>query len=221
MIARTSEDAAMPRTPLVALAALMLPVSLIADVLVLRNGTRVQGELMTVRNGVIEFVEQRSGGRGRVLRFDREEVVRIELDRNGGGGGGEWPSGVGGNSGGRPPGMRERLVNVGASVPWNDTSIDVRSGQTLYFSASGEVRWGRDRRDGPEGEDNSPYNAGRPMPNRPGASLIGRIGESNDPFFIGRSDGGIRARSSGRLYLGINDEVLTDNSGTFRVIVYY
>jgi hypothetical protein len=221
MIARTSDDPAMPRTPLVTLAVLMLPISLIADVLVLRNGTRVQGELITVRNGVIEFEEQRYGGRGRVLRFDREEIVRIELDRNGGGGGGGWPGGGGGDSGSRPPGMRERLVNVGASVPWNDTGIDVRSGQTLYFNASGEVRWGRDRRDGPEGEDNSPYNAGRPMPDRPGAALIGRVGESNDPFFIGRSNGGIRARSGGRLYLGINDEVLSDNSGTFRVIVYY
>ena len=52
--------------------------------------------------------------------------------------------------------MRERVVNVGASVQWNDTGIDVRSGQTLFFNASGQVRWGRDRRDGPEGENNSP-----------------------------------------------------------------
>ena len=71
----------MPRTLLVTIVALTLPIALLADVLVLRNGTRVQGELITVRNGVIEFEEQRSGGRGRVLRVDREEVVRIELDR--------------------------------------------------------------------------------------------------------------------------------------------
>jgi hypothetical protein len=211
----------MPRTLLVTIVALTLPISLLADVLVLRNGTRVQGELITVRNGVIEFEEQRSGGRGRVLRVDREEVVRIELDRYGGDGG--WPGGGGGDVGGgnRPPGMRERVVNVGASVQWNDTGIDVRSGQTLFFNASGQVRWGRDRRDGPEGENNSPDNPGRPMPNRPGAALIGRVGGSDDAFFIGGSNGGIRVRSGGRLYLGINDEVLTDNSGAFRVTVYY
>lgn len=205
----------MPRVLLITIAAIVVPISLVADVLVLRDGTRVQGELITVRGGVIEFEEQSFGGRGRIVRVDREEVVRIEFDNRGGGGGG------GDFGGGRPPGMRERTVNVAASVPWSDTGIDMRSGQTVYFNANGEVRWGRDRRDGPEGENNSPRNPGRPMPNRPGAALIGRVGDSNDPFFIGGDTAGIRVRSSGRLYLGINDEVLTDNSGAFRVTVYY
>jgi hypothetical protein len=205
------------RALLVTIVALTLPASLTADVLVLRNGTRVQGELITVRNGVVEFEEQRFGGRGRVLRVDRDEVVRIEFDRYDSGG--SWPGGGGG--GGRPPGLRERTVNVGASVQWNDTGIDVRAGQTIFFEASGQVRWGRDRRDGPAGEDNSPRNPGRPIPDRPGAALIGRVGESNDPFFIGDLRSAIRLRSSGRLFLGINDEVLYDNSGAFRVVVYY
>jgi hypothetical protein len=106
-------------------------------------------------------------------------------------------------------------------VQWTDTGIDVRSGQTVYFEASGQVRWGRDRRDGPEGEDNSPSNPGRPIPNRPAAALIGRIGNSSDFFLIGDEEGPIRLRSSGRLYLGINDDFLPDNSGSFRVVVYY
>jgi len=81
------------------------------------------------------------------------------------------------------------------------------------------VRWGRDRRDGPEGEKNSPFNQARPLPNRPGAALIGRIG--SDVFFIGNDRGPIRVRGTGRLYLGINDEYLADNSGSFRVTVFY
>ena len=40
-------------------------------------------------------------------------------------------------------------------------------------------------------------------------------------FFIGDETGPVRLRSSGRLYLGVNDDVLTDNSGNFRVVVYY
>jgi hypothetical protein len=28
-------------------------------------------------------------------------------------------------------------------------------------------------------------------------------------------------RSGGRLYLGVNDDALTDNSGNFRAVVYY
>jgi hypothetical protein len=98
----------------------------------------------------------------------------------------------------------------------------VRSGQTIYIEATGQVRWGRDRRDGPAGERNSPSNPNRPMPGRNAAALIGKIGNgSNDLFFIGDETGPIRVRSGGRLYLGVNDDVLTDNSGNFRVIVHY
>jgi hypothetical protein len=59
------------------------------------------------------------------------------------------------------------------------------------------------------------------MPNRPAAALIGKVGEGNDIFFIGNDTGPIRVRNSGRLYLGINDDVLKDNRGSFRVVVYY
>ena len=38
---------------------------------------------------------------------------------------------------------------------------------------------------------------------------------------IGDDRGAIRMRSSGRLYLGINDDNLQDNTGYFTVIVYY
>jgi hypothetical protein len=199
-------------------AALVLVLSAIvqADTLYLRDGTRVQGELLSFRNGTIEFEERRGYGSGRTLRFDRDEIVRIEFDNN------RRTSGSDFLSGGRPAGMRERQVIVSADVAWNDAGIDVRSGQTIYFEAQGQVRWGRDRRDGPAGENNSPSNPNRPMGNRNAAALIGKIGNaSTDYFFIGGETGPIRMRSSGRLYLGINDDVLTDNSGNFRVVVYY
>jgi hypothetical protein len=201
----------------IALAALIvaLPAGLQADTLILRNGSRVQGELIAVRNGTIEFEERRGYGTGRTLRLDRDEVMRIEFEDNRGGNNSS-------NSFGRPGGMRERPVTVSANVAWNDTGIDVRAGQTVYFQSSGEVRWGRDRRDGPEGERNSPSNPNRPMGNRNAAALIGKIGGgAGDLFFIGGDTGAIRVRDSGRLFLGINDDVLTDNSGNFRVVVYY
>jgi hypothetical protein len=191
-----------------------LPLSLAADTLVLRNGTRIDGELLAVRNGRIEFEERRGNGRSQRLEFDRDEVVRIEFDsarearRESG-----FPT--------RPFGMRERIAIVNANTPWSDTSVDVRAGQTIYFSAQGEVRWGRDRRDGPEGERNSPSNPNRPMPNRPAAALIGKVGDGSDIFFIGNEEGPIRVRSSGRLYLGINDDFYNDNAGIFRVVVYH
>lgn len=197
---------------------LALPVSLRADTLYLRDGTRIQGELIGVRNGTIEFEERRGFGGGRTLRLDRNEVVRIEFDRNGSN---NDSNNNNNNPGGRPSGLRERQVFVAANVGWSDAGIEVRAGQSIYLQASGEVRWGKDRRDGPEGEKNSPPNQNRPMPNRNAAALIGRVGNSNDYFFIGDDSGPIRVRSSGRLYLGVNDDVLTDNSGNFRVVVYY
>jgi hypothetical protein len=196
---------------------LALPLSLRADTLHLRDGSRIQGELISVRNGTIEFEERRGFGGGRTLRLDRNEVLRIEFDDRGGG---NIDNGFGG--GGRPSGMRERQVIVSADVGWNDTGVDVRAGQTVYFSATGQVRWGKDRRDGPEGENHSPSNPNRPMPNRNAAALIGRIGSSSsDMFYIGNDSGPIRVRSSGRLFLGVNDDFLQDNTGNFRVVVYY
>jgi hypothetical protein len=195
--------------------ALALPVSLGADTLYLRNGQRIEGELVGVRNGQIEFEERRTFGGNRTVRFDRDEVDRIDFDRR-------YSNSSNNNSssfGGRPSGMRERQTLVSANQQWTDSGIDVRAGQTIYFEAQGRVRWGRDRQDGPGGENNSPSNPNRPMGNRNAAALIGRIG--NDMFFIGDETGPIRMRSGGRLYLGINDDVLTDNSGNFRVVVYY
>jgi hypothetical protein len=195
---------------------LVMSAAVQADTLFLRDGSRVQGELIAVRNGTIEFEERRSFGSGRTLRLDRDEVVRIEFENRRGSSGNDF------SPGGRPSGMREKQTIVSANVGWNDSGIEVRAGQTIFFEAQGQVRWGRDRRDGPAGERNSPSNPNRPMGNRNAAALIGKIGNSsNDYFFIGDETGPVRVRSSGRLYLGINDDVLTDNSGNFRVVVHY
>jgi len=194
---------------------LALPAGLQADVLYMRDGSRITGELIGFRNGTIEFEERRGFGSGRTLRLDRDEVDRIEFENR------RFTNNNNNNNsvGGRPSGMREKQTIVSADVAWNDTGVDVRAGQTVYFEATGQVRWGRDRRDGPAGERNSPSNPNRPMGNRNAAALIGKIG--NDMFFIGDDTGPVRLRSSGRLYLGVNDDVLTDNSGNFRVVVYY
>ena len=190
--------------------------TLIADTLYLRNGTRLEGELLTMQNDVIEFAEDRGFGQPRVRRFDRRDVLRIEFDVRRP----DPPYGRGRS--GRGAGLRERAVTVRANTAWTDTGVDVRLAQEIYFEAAGEIRWGPgDRRDGPDGERNSPFNANRPMPNRPAGALIGRIGDTTDYFFIGTTSEGIRVRASGRLFLGVNDDVLTDNVGNFRVVVYY
>ena len=206
------------QTGFVAAAAAMLlfTSALRADTLVLRDGRRVEGELVAIRDGVIEFEGRRGflGGRER-MRVDRDDVRTIELAEYDSRGRDERDSRE------RPSGMREREVSVDSWVAWRDTGIDVRAGQALYFEAMGRVRWGPNRQDGPGGEHGSPHNASRPIPNRPAAALIGRVGDTDDYFFIGDEKGPVRVRSSGRLYLGVNDDYLKDNTGSFRVTVYY
>ncbi len=59
---------------------LSMCVALRADTLVLKDGRRVEGQLIAVRDGVIEFDQRRAqGGRERVM-IDRVDVRRVELD---------------------------------------------------------------------------------------------------------------------------------------------
>jgi len=203
----------------VGLVGLLFTVDLNADTLVLRDGRRMPGELVAIRDGIIEFQAERGfpfGDRERI-RVDRANVLRIEFDdrerdnyrrdEN------ARPS--------RPSGLREREVSVDSWIQWKDTGVELRAGQVAYFAASGRVRWGPKREDGPAGERNSPRNDQRPIPSRPAAALIGRIGDTNEFFFIGDDSGPIQVRSSGRLFLGVNDDYLKDNTGSFRVTVYY
>lgn len=206
----------------------LLNVALAADSIILRDGRRLQGQLVGIRDGIVEVEVQRGLFNRDRVRFNQSEILRIEFDDSSRSEQNFGSNNSGGNSGGnnnagpnRPSGLRERAAVVNAAEGWRDSGVTVRAGQTVYFEASGRVRWGPGRQDGPDGERNSPRNDTRPMPNRPGAALIGRIGESNDYFFIGEQSGPIRIRDSGRLYLGINDDYLQDNSGSFRVTVYY
>jgi len=195
----------------------------LADTLTLRNGRSYNGELISVRNGEMEFRTDR----GRTERFDLDDVDRIEFsgrardrDRNRDGRD-RYLDDAAPSENGRPSGLREREVDVQAADGWVRTAIEVRDGQDLWFESRGEVRWGPGRKDGPGGEGGSPRNTGRPMPSRAAAALIGKIGENGGPFFIGSEKGPIKVRGRGTLFLGVNDDYLQDNSGAFRVIVYY
>jgi hypothetical protein len=143
-----------------------------ADTLVLRDGNRIEGTIIAMRDGVIEF-EARRGFLGRErMRVERDDVVRIEFDRSGDDrrgldrDRGDSRDRNDSRDGRRPSGLREREVSVDSWLGWKDTGIDIRGGQTLYFSADGRVRWGPNRQDGPAGEHNSPRNDARPIPAR-------------------------------------------------------
>jgi hypothetical protein len=188
-----------------------------ADTLILRDGRRVDGELVSVTGTTVEFRERR--GRSRVLRLDRDEVRAVELDSAYSG-----PEDSEDIRPSRPRGLREKDVLVSGDVAFIDTGIDLRPGQQIYFESTGNVWWKPNERTGPAGEEGSDRDrdSRRPMPRRPTGGLIGKVGqESNDLFFIGSDPGPVRVRSTGRLFLGVNDDYFQDNHGNFRVVVYY
>jgi hypothetical protein len=183
-----------------------------ADTLVLMNGRRIQGELLGVYGREIEF-EERAGGARRVMRVPRADIVRIEFLEEQSGNQQDVRPVI-------PPRLRERNVTVSPTAAWTDTGIDVRAGQEIYFQTWGQVTWSPNKRVDANGTRDSKSNPARPLPTRNGGALIGRIGD-RDTFLIGLDVGPFRIRQNGRLYLGVNDDNLEDNTGFYYVVVTY
>jgi Ca2+-binding EF-hand superfamily protein len=112
-----------------------------------------------------------------------------------------------------------REVRVESRVRWTDTGIDVRAGQTVGFDARGTVRLGPTENEvaGVDGTLSRRRDNGAPMANQAEGALIARIGNS-PVFFVGDLNS-VRAPATGRLYLGVNDGDLGNNSGDFQVVV--
>jgi len=182
-----------------------------ADTLILRDGRRIQGRLISFQNGVVEFEE--TGFGGRLGRVNRDEVTGIEFGRV------ERDEPPQTSQGRRPRGLREKQVTVVANAAWSDTGIDVNPTNHL-FGGERRIRWGPNRRAVRTANRTRPtIRAAHAESSRRGAHWPCR---NLQRLLLCRDDRGpIRIRSSGRLFLGINDDNLQDNTGYFRVIVYY
>lgn len=129
------------------------------------------------------------------------------------------------------PARAATKVSVPARQPYTDTGIDLKDKEPFRITASGEIeivgwsymgRDGFDWRVGPRGtyrHAKAVKDREFPVPSAdkgpaPGYCLIGRIGESGTPFFVGSEYYG-DAHAAGRLYLGINDFDVSDNNGSF------
>ncbi len=130
----------------------------------------------------------------------------------------------------------EKPVAVAADAGWVDTGIDVTAGEELHFRAGGEINLQRGNPEavcGPEGLDL--VTVEQPIPDANLGALVGKIvqlvasridedsgQEVRDEVFVLFPIGPERAVTvpfKGRLYLGINENVLTDNAGGFTVLV--
>lgn len=110
-------------------------------------------------------------------------------------------------------------VIVRATERWTSTGIHVREGEVVRIDSAGTVQLSADLEDtsSPGGAGSGRRAPSAPMPDRPAGGLIARIGD-RPPLFVG-ADRTLRANATGELYLGVNDDHLSDNRGEFRVKV--
>lgn len=118
----------------------------------------------------------------------------------------------------------DRTISVAASSRGSDTGIDVRAGEQITFSATGTIVVGQRAGEvGPDGRRSGGFGSiigTRPVPNAGLGALIGYIrgldGQAGTPFFVG-SNLTFTVPADGRLFLLVNDDNYTDNTGDFSV----
>jgi hypothetical protein len=116
--------------------------------------------------------------------------------------------------------LNGRTVQVNANRPWTDTGIDVNATDKVAFQANGEITFGRSAGMTATPDGNGGFHDARyPDPKVPVGALIGRVGPKGQAFGIGSQTQPLPMPASGRLYLGVNDNDYSDNSGSFTVVV--
>jgi len=107
-----------------------------------------------------------------------------------------------------------RVITVSSRQLWTATGLRVQQGERLGLQATGQIRLSAaGLTASPDGSGQN--DQGAPLPQAFSGALIGRIGNGR-PFGIGAQTQ-IEMPESGQLFLGVNDSVLTDNDGAFRV----
>jgi hypothetical protein len=170
--------------------------------IVLRNGQIVEGRLYDI-GGTTPLrvtVDTPSGQRD----LTSSEVAQVYLANPSGGSNVVATTGSNGS------------VAVPGNQDWVSTNVSVTRGERVNVTASGQVKYG------PERDHNASVagsrlqrNPNAPVPNAPLGALIGRV-DDGPAFYIG-STRQVTMPADGTLYLRVNDDILTDNSGAFQV----
>jgi Ca2+-binding EF-hand superfamily protein len=141
---------------------------------------------------------------------NRDGVITAQEFQNAGGA----PGTIGAIGGQQVAGQ---TVRVNSQQRWTDTGITVRQGDIIRFQSSGQITMSDNSSDiaGSAGANSHRMAPDAPISGVYAGALIGKIG-AYSPFAIG-DQSQITAPASGRLYLGVNDDYLTDNRGEFVV----
>jgi hypothetical protein len=116
-------------------------------------------------------------------------------------------------------GTSGQLIAVNPTQRWTDTGMWVEAGDMVTFDAEGRIEMSGNNSDTatPAGSRTGRRAADAPLRNQPAGILIARVG--NAATFAVGDRRTVRAPASGELFLRVNDDVLTDNRGEYRISV--
>lgn len=114
--------------------------------------------------------------------------------------------------------VRVRVRADNTANGWTDSGLMVRKGQKLRISATGRVSLGEGRFSTPTGLPRV-VDTEKLMRNEPTGELIAVIGDDNDEFIPVGANREFYAPRDGRLFLGVNEGKLEDNTGTYEAVV--
>ena len=236
------------RLPIVAALALTTALPVLADTIRLKDGSVIRGQIVSFKNEQFTILVG-TGTRGRKSRITvyMEDVDSIEFDgapadEANNTSSNEPPSQPPTNTRtnttrpSNPPPQTSnpntsanpnppQFFNVNVRVRadnstngWTNSGLVVRRGQRLRISATGRVNLGAKGQTTADGLA-SVQDREKLMRTQPTGGLIAVIGDDNDEFiFIGSSRDFV-AQRDGVLFLGVNEGNLSDNSGTFEVVI--
>ncbi len=221
------------------------PTELQRNMLVLRDGSVIHGKVYTIKENAIT-IDNASGGRqdvdlGNVSRLYMNAAAARSVFASALGAAptaAAAAAAAAAPAGAAPPvgapnrrtGQRQPAgttgqtlpagaIQVNANQPWTDAGISVNRGDRVAFSTTGQItiRQNSSAMIGPDGSATE-NRAGAPVQSIGVGGLIGRIG-TGAPFAIGANSQPISMPAAGRLYLGVNDSGVGDNSGAFVVTI--
>ena len=184
----------------------------------LRGGDSLQGNFVDIRGGETGGAEPHS----LIFRTTSGEERRVSLDNVSRIYFGNFPTttAVADSAPTSNAPLPAGAVRVPGNATWVATPLTVRKGDTVTFNVTGQIQLSDNGGDVAHAAGSLQQRRanGSPLPQNFAGALIAKVGNSA-PFPIGDVSTPVTMPADGQLYLGINDDEVSDNRGEFIVQV--
>jgi len=189
------------------------------QMVMLRDGNYWHGRFEDLRPRELRW---RAGGRQEIASVDRIRRIYLNVGRAKsifGQGNAAQPPGtvVPPTNAGGWRGTEAGPIRVAGNQAWTNSGLNVRRGDRLRFTVTGQIRVNGRQASTAAGLPGAKPR-GLPLPDQPFGMLIAKIGDER-AFPIGDMSAALTMTANGRLWFGINDNAVGDNSGEFVVNV--